>query len=44
MAARGFVGQALGGFSARSGAETKQRLLAIEGAKTGHAPGPFDED
>jgi methylated-DNA-[protein]-cysteine S-methyltransferase len=34
----------LGGFSARGGVKTKQRLLAIEGAKTCHTPGLFDED
>jgi methylated-DNA-[protein]-cysteine S-methyltransferase len=38
------AGGALGGFSARGGVKTKQRLLAIEGAKTGHTPGLFDED
>jgi methylated-DNA-[protein]-cysteine S-methyltransferase len=33
----------LGGFSAHGGTRTKQRLLDIEGAKTGRTPGLFDE-
>jgi methylated-DNA-[protein]-cysteine S-methyltransferase len=32
----------LGGFSARGGAATKQRLLLIEGARTSTQPGLFD--
>lgn len=33
----------LGGFSAPGGAATKQRLLAIEGARVGDEPGLFDD-